>query len=295
MSYVANATVFLCGGLGNQCFQFATLLAYATETKRNVILCNESAGSRQAAYWHTVFTNLFNKSMLQNRLPTIKIVNRQEYDVITKTYACVSEQNFSFAPLEPSLATNDVVLKGYFQSHLYFESIEPILLMIFNPAGDRCVELDKTWHNIVPIQYKNVALNRFVSIHVRRGDYLHLQEIHLVLRQDYYCSAMQIFDESTIFIVFSDDIAWCLNAWGKKENFVFVPNTLYDYDAFQIMMHYCLGGHIIANSTFSWWPAYVDWLISSKTRRIVAPKKWFGSRGPQQHSLHVPGWLIIDN
>lgn len=281
-------SVALCGGLGNQCFQFFTLLAYALKTKRSVILCNESAGTRPTVYWSTVFARL---SELQ--LPKITIVEKfDDYLQKTKSFLHISEKNFYYEPLPTIQEDVNVLLKGYFQSHLYFDGFENTLMNIFLPKNDRIAYLENLWNTIVD---KSISKDICVSLHVRRGDYLKFPDIHLAVSKEYYQVAVTLFPINYYFIVFSDDISWCKTVFQTIPNAIFVPETLVDHEAFHLMMFFCCGGHIIANSSFSWWAAYVDWIASKKNRTVVAPETWFGPKGPQKNSLHVPGWIIVQN
>lgn len=288
-----QVSVALCGGLGNQCFQFLTLLAYAMKTNRTVVINDESSGMRKEVYWRTVFSALIDKKV---SLPSIDLVyDDHEYLQKTKTFVPLREQQFSHSCLA-ELTGLDVMLCGYFQSHLYFQEIEHFIPSIFALKTIRREHLEGVWQGIVSASH-NVDTSHFVSMHVRRGDYLNYPQIHPTLSVDYYTTAMSLFPKDTVFVVFSDDMEWCRKTWGgaNTNNILFVPQNLSDIDSFHLMMFYCLSGHIIANSSFSWWAAYVDWLISRKERIVVAPETWFGPNGPQKHSLHVPGWLVVQN
>ena len=128
-----------------------------------------------------------------------------------------------------------------------------------------------------------------VSLHVRRGDYLNLQlsDTHKNQSQKYYQDAMLKF-EGYRPVVFSDDIEWCKEemAWLKNNH----PDPVFmSYDHFTdlCLMSLC-NGHIIANSSFSWWGA---WLGGGKT---VAPKEWFGPSGPKNwKDVYCEDWITL--
>ena len=284
-----RVSVALCGGLGNQCFQFLTMLAYAIKTKRSIVISEESKGMRKQVYWQTIFAILEKKM-----LPAIDLLYAEhEYLEKTKQFVPLKEAHFAYAPLVEMKETEDVMLFGYFQSHLYFQEIEHLIPSIFSLHAARYEHLNKMWQEIVLPQKSSEKV--YASMHIRRGDYLNFPQIHPTLSTDYYTTAMSIFPKNTIFVVFSDDYEWCRQTWSTENNIIFAPKTLSDIDTFHFMMYFCLQGHIIANSSFSWWAAYVDWLNSGKKQIVVAPETWFGPKGPQTHSLHVPGWIIVQD
>lgn len=113
-----------------------------------------------------------------------------------------------------------------------------------------------------------IGFTNYIGIHVRRGDFVG-SDFHTELDTDYYKNAMSFFPDKT-FIVFSDDIEWCKNQSVFKDcAFSEGNDEIEDFN----MLASC-AGLIIANSTFSWWAAY---LCPNPNKRIVAPKEdtWF--------------------
>lgn len=105
-----------------------------------------------------------------------------------------------------------------------------------------------------------------VAIHVRRGDYVGNGFYVDLMLTDYYQRAMAEFPDSQ-FLVFSDDVAWCKDqAIFKDCEFSEGKNEEQDLN----YMASC-SGHIIANSSFSWWAAY----LSPYTKKVIAPKAWY--------------------
>ena len=130
-----------------------------------------------------------------------------------------------------------------------------------------------------------------VCVHVRRGDYVQLfaAKAYDLLGPDYYNRAMDILPYSRYMIV-SDDITWCKqNLHRDGRNFCFV-DTKDPLDDFRIG---CGCKHfIIANSTFSWWMAYLG---THPDKQVIQPKHWWWPENNTPHLLHVPGWLVLDN
>lgn len=106
-----------------------------------------------------------------------------------------------------------------------------------------------------------------VAIHVRRGDYVNNPFYVDLTNTNYYFKAMKLFPLGTKFLVFSDDIEWCKTYFvGKEFEFSENRNELEDLS----LMASCKG-IIIANSSFSWWGAF----LGSKDKKVIAPKEWY--------------------
>jgi len=171
-------------------------------------------------------------------------------------------------------ATN---LHDYFQSEKYFKNVEDIIRKDFTFKNDimaSCLEVMNEYED--PI-----------FIHVRRGDYVNQPDNHPPLPVSYYKNALEkYFKDDTPVFVFSDDLDWCRENFKDDRFLIPTENQLYEqtadtndgrvksfvpyYDL--CMMSLCIGG-IIANSSMSWWGA---WLIETPTAPIVAPVPWFG-------------------
>lgn len=138
----------------------------------------------------------------------------------------------------------------------HFSAIEPFIRQIFTPSAH-------TWEAIARYHRRLVALPNRTAVNIRRGDYLDLPDNYVQVSLRYYEEAMSI--TSPPYLIFSDDIAWC------RQNFpsdcTFMPNNR-DYE--DLMLIASCDAVISANSTYSWWGA---WL--SRGRRIF-PRQWFG-------------------
>lgn len=139
------------------------------------------------------------------------------------------------------------LLEGYFQSYKY-HSVNPEMIREYlNPDID-------------------VPVSGNVAIHVRRGDYLNLSQFYPTLGMDYYQKAMDLFP-GRAFTIFSDDISWCAKNFNA-DNCVFATSNKDIEDLKYMSLHKDM---IIANSSFSWWAAYLN---PHKRKMIVAPKIW---------------------
>jgi hypothetical protein len=157
-------------------------------------------------------------------------------------------------------------LDGYFQSEKYFHDIADQLRQDFTlakPFQGKTLEIANTIKND----------SNAVSLHVRRGDYLIHRDFGGIVTEEYYQRAIDhIRDQlpAAKFYVFSDDITWCRSELplGPLATFVSHPE-LKDFEEL-ILMSLCQH-HIIANSSFSWWGA---WLGQNPEKTVIAPQKW---------------------
>lgn len=166
---------------------------------------------------------------------------------------------FHYVPIQPEDNTNYL---GYFQSERYFTDSEYVK-WLFQPADwveERIEKYD--W------LFKDTTT---CSIHVRRGDYKTIQEFHPLMEEEYYQRAISGLNHLKIgkFAIFSDDIDYCRELF-KGDEYVFIKDR--DYTELFVMAK--CDHHIIANSSFSWWGA---WLGERQGSVTIAPETWFGS------------------
>jgi len=237
-------TPVLQGGLGNTLFQIATAYAYSLEHN----------------YEFELYDNLYIPchhpsldSYRDNIFSNIKISSANgefhKYDEL------------SFCYNEIPKFDNNIILYGYFQSEKYFQKYQKEIKKIFN------------FNSSLIEKYSNELNKKNCSIHIRRGDYLNLQNRHPVQDLEYYKKAVSLFDKDTLFFVFSNDIEWCKNEFTYENigtnNFIFINGNNCQDDL--LLMSQC-EHNIIANSSFSWWAA---WLNKNLNKKIICPKNWF--------------------
>lgn len=158
----------------------------------------------------------------------------------------------------------------YYQSEKYFNNYKDEIVNIFR---------NEEVLNRIRSKY---PLESSVSVHVRRGDYLSLQHYHPCPPLEYYKNAISQLSVENV-LIFSDDINWCKNNFN---NCMFIEGQE-DYED-MYLMSLCTH-HIIANSSFSWWGAY----LSKNDGTVFAPKKWFGEGGPQNwKDVYCKNWIV---
>lgn len=189
---------------------------------------------------------------------------------------------YSFDPAFLGL-TDKTYLYGFWQSWQYFKDCDESIRKEFtikNPSENYEAALTHI-----------KSLDTPVSIHIRRGDYLNEKSGFASLPLDYYVSATKHMTERLgIFspVIFSDDIEWAkTHLLSGKEPILATDFYLQDFEDLMLMSH--CSHHIIANSSFSWWGA---WLNASAEKRVVAPGNWH-DRHTRQSTLIPPSWTIL--
>jgi hypothetical protein len=256
----------LQGGLANQLFQWAygkyLSEKYNTSLYLDIDFYQSQFGVTQRSFSLPKFTNL-NYDLLPKNISIPNLITLSD--------------NFNFQELNYDSNLN-YYLNGYWQSEKYFYQIEDIIRNQLKPSDDVIKKLE----SIQRLDNKNV------SIHIRRTDYVSSNGFHPVQSISYYENALNKISEYENILVFSDDIQWCKDNLHFN-NMIFIEG--FD-DVEDIWLMSMCKNNIIANSSFSWWGA---WLNSNKDKKVIAPKKWFGSMANLNESDLIPdNWIRID-
>jgi hypothetical protein len=178
-----------------------------------------------------------------------------------------------------------VYLDGYWQSEKYFRDIEHILRQEFTIKS--------------AIDPQNEAMARkirqtnSVSLHIRRGDYVsnvQTHQLHGVCSLEYYTAAVEKLGgtvEKPHFFVFSDDPQWAQQNLKLEYPVTFVTCNDADKDYEDLRLMSLCQHHIIANSSFSWWGA---WLCTNPEKIVIAPQKWFNTTEQDTRDLIPAAW-----
>lgn len=187
-----------------------------------------------------------------------------------------AERSFDFSP-EVFSCPDSVDFVGYYQSEKYWKH-----------CAEKVVDQFK-FRNLIPAPEKD-----FTSLHIRRGDYVHLKDTHTCLADtDYYDRAIELLNPSSI-LVFTDDKGWFLDSgllpkWQSSRS---VEVCDLSSDADELCLMSLASSAIAANSSFSWWGAYLG--PHQRGGRVIAPAQWFGPRGPSSwNDVYCDGWEII--
>jgi len=278
------------GGLGNQLFQYAAGLSlslrHQTQLKTAVQFKNSDT-SRSLGLTH------FNLNLIEatqedvNQLYSVSTVDRAIQAILPAQFKHVyKEKHFAYQSGFEKLGSN-VYLKGYWQSERYFSTIVTQVKDIFTLQPH-------FYSNILPL-IEEIKQTESVSIHVRKGDYLlnPYSDYYASLESAYYTNALAALQENLPQLklyVFTDDPKWVNENLALPISYTLISGvqTRSMYEDFQAMLS--CKYHIIANSSFSWWTA---WLSAREGKKVIAPKEWF-KNGPSDTADLIPNsWLTV--
>jgi len=263
---MSKVSAKLKGGLCNYMFQVACAYSYALKNNKECFFTTTDSVVRHR-HVDNYKDNVFNK-----------VVFLESYDF--SSFFKYNEPHFHFSQI-PTIDT-DVHLDGDFQSEKHFSEHEKEIRELFSYPEDVKNKIVEKW--------KHLLNKETCSMHVRRCDYLKYQDAYIIPGIDYYLKASKQMPEDSVFLVFSDDIQWCKeNFPDMPEKFIFVEKQL-DYEDL-LLMSLCKN-NIIANSSFSWWGA---WLNENNNKIVVAPKKWFNFQYTNYNTndLYCNNWIKI--
>jgi len=280
-------TCNLKGGLGNQLFQIFATISYALRCKL-VFKFQDfsyliSGKNKRVTYWDTLFNDV-KKLLLVNSLPPVMLIK---------------EPHFHFTPIPTHNFNNnnDFCLDGYYQSHKYFQ--KDFLTIC------RMLKIDKK-RNAILNKYKDVlSLDKCISIHFRLGDYKQVQHVHPIMTNEYYENALGYIETQSkdsypctkvLFFCEDEDIDTVLESISYlKEKFPELvyercPSDLQDWE--QLLLMSCCQHNIIANSTFSWWGAYLN---TNPGNMVCYPSIWFAEGNKMDtRDLFPSEWFKIE-
>lgn len=282
----------LMGGLGNQLFQYAAGKVLA--------LHNKTTCKVDVSFLNTDTNGVYTQRKFELNAfeAEIEVLNEKEVkDFVLKNTSklkmlfpvlfksnVITESGHQFQSGFFNLPDNSF-LNGFWQSEKYFKAFENEIRkdLVFKESVLSNIE---NWLDLI-------TQSNSVSLHVRRGDYVSLDSakaFHGICSMAYYKEALEILRNKigniTVF-VFSDDIAWCKANFETNEKVYFVE-TDSNYKEMYLMQN--CKHHIIANSSFSWWGA---WLNASKEKVVVAPKKWFADESINTSDIIPSNWIKI--
>jgi hypothetical protein len=279
----------LTGGIGNQLFQYAFGRALSLKSNCELVVDISSYEWDKLRQYSLNVFNLPIRKATQIEINNIKkskvsLINRILYSLLGDPipyylFSVIKEKSFKYDLNFNLFRTKNVYLEGYWQSEKYFKNIQFILQNELKVNEDK-LSIDYNLNKHLIIHKKNS-----VSIHVRRGDYVSnrvTSEYHGICDMNYYLQAINFFEElieEPFFFVFSDDKNYVKENFGNKKNVLVVENIPYDYEEL-LLMSTC-DHNIIANSSFSWWGA---WLNANSNKKVIAPKKWFVNNEMQRLS-----------
>ena len=237
------------GRLANQMFQYASLKGIARNRGFDFCIPPEASFGQYDQLVRQDKFNLYNVFDIDSK----NNVQIQQNPVLQERMHEFDEELYRSCP-------ENADLYGYYQSPRYFEHIKDEIKLDFTfsrEVRDSCNEMYESIH----------GGKKVLALHIRRTDYT-TNPNHPVQPLSYYEKAIKMFDKNVQLLIFSDDTAWC------QEQELFSDEKILLSEGNDVDMDLCLMSlcdyHIIANSSFSWWGA---WLADSE--QIVAPINWF--------------------
>jgi hypothetical protein len=287
------------GGLGNQMFQFAFM--EALKLNGSYVKAYLGFYERNPNLMQFCLTEVFKNINLE-------CISKDEFEEIYSKWRDVRNTTGinGYHQLNPSdrlywpeetsgiylpdvYKTKNCIFYGYWQTEKYFKGIRGELLRDFQFAKGE-VKLAK-----IAEELKTNA--NYISVHVRRGDYIQpkFRDIYGdICTENYYRNAIQYIKSkipNASYVFFSNDMEWVREHYGE-ENSIYVESGMFDdyHDWYDMYLMSCCSHNIIANSSFSWWGA---WLNANQNKIVIAPDRWLN--GMETTDIWCDGWIRIGN
>lgn len=278
--------VRLTGGLGNQLFQYALGRSIEINCGADVSYNTSSIALKNNRRF---MLSLFNTKVATTDEPFPQTLAERLLSALSgKTYIREKYLQYMSSLFSRIKKSGTFYLEGYWQTEKYFQNIREQLLSemtLKNPYSKSAQAFSEA-----------IARATSVALHVRRGDYVTnpgAHATHGICDLEYYHKAVETITEKvpdSHFFVFSDDIAWV------KENLeldsactTYVSDSGMLDEEELLLMSECVHT-IIANSSFSWWAA---WLNRNPDKIIIAPKHWFALAALHSENLVPSSWLQL--
>jgi len=268
-------TCSLMGGLGNQLFQIFTTIAEGTASNRKILFPysdNLKIGITRPTYWN-------------NFLSGLKPFTKSNDELASMIYTIYQEPQFSYSKINKFGKNERLCLSGYFQSYKYFDHKKDLLFRLIR-MSEQQENVLKQYPDAINYGYNNIAL------HFRLGDYKNIQDCHPLMTCEYYENSLRFIIESksklnhrVLYFCQSEDNIIVREMVNRLSELF--PSILFEKasdhipDWQQLLLMSCCNDNIIANSTFSWWGAYLN---QSPRKIICYPELWFGPK--LKHSLN---------
>ena len=274
-------TCYLQGGLGNQLFQIFNTISYALTYKKAFAFTNKvQLESKRSTYWNSFLS------------PLAKFT--KDIDYYKNKFTIINEKEFAYNELPYYNDVDNILLNGYFQSYKYFEQHSENIMKLIR-LNDKKEAVRIKYSTIISIQHD------IISMHFRRGDYKQLQDCHPLMTYDYYNKALNYIIATApapvpsninaytvlIFCEINDlpDISNMLQRLGQNFptlTFQIIKFSIPDWEQ-MLLMSMCQH-NIIANSSFSWWGAYLN---TNPNKIVCYPNNWFGPKLKQNDTSNL--------
>ena len=285
----------ITGGLGNQMFQYAFGRTIATLNNTELLLDTTHFEKNQLRKFE-LFNFQVNARIANSNEIAIARMESSKYDILKRKVktlispyyrrAIINQGVFEFDPNYLKIKS-PVYVTGYWQSARYFSPVDQLIKTELNynqPLSDAAQNY-----------YSKMQVDTPISMHIRRGDYINNQTTNLahgLCSKEYYLQAIHRMRKTcpnALFFVFSDDILWAIENFSDFDRIVFVDGLSNPIEELKLMSK-CTH-NIIANSSFSWWGAYLN---PNTQKQVIAPYRWFFNRKDNTSDVIPPEWIKID-
>lgn len=276
--------VVISGGIGNQLFQYAAGLSLSKRLNSELVLdlswYFRSHGSSQRRMELDKFINLAEVQVISSPLYS----KAHRIGRVFQGYKIIDDSICNPDKFESFVCSRDVSMNGYWQSERYFSRIS-------HELRDLIVQ-DKFSSTVTSEMAQSIVSSKCIGLHVRRGDYVanpKTRAFHGVCDVDYFFAGAKFISQSKIIdsiFIFSDDTAWCAKNLKFDIETKIVDSSICDIDQLKLLS--LCSHHIISNSSFSWWAA---WIGLKDGQAVVYPKSWFAD-GSSMESMPL-GWIAL--
>lgn len=283
------------GGLGNQLFQYATGVSLAAKKKVPLKLDLFGIQKNPVRKFQLQYFNIPYEEASKEEIEKIALAHPATLGEKASIFfqgrlpyyrhRVISERSNAFDP-KLFLAGKDCYLQGYWQSEKYFNSVREQLLQQISLKDPMDSSLIKVMDEI--------RSSNSVSLHIRRGDLITDPGTFRdfgVLPLEFYQRAVELINSKTSdphYFVFSDDLDWAKDNLRFPGAITFVEHSSIDNEE-MILMKECRH-HIVANSSFSWWGA---WLGTASDKKVIAPKPWFVNPKIDPINICPDSWIRL--
>jgi len=284
--------VNIIGGLGNQMFQYAFAISLKIAYPDEDIMIDTHHFKKYELHNGYEIDKIFSQNIsipiaskkdllrLTYYVPNYKLSRliRKVFPKLKTEY--IEPINYLYHPEVYKFTHEDIYYEGFWQSYKYYQPIADELRKVF---------VFKDINSANNLFAKQIISCESVGLHIRRGDYLNHKDYQGICDIDYYKRAIEhINPKDKSFYVFSNDLEWCkenITPLLKGASCCFVDlnkgsNSYYDI----YLMSKCRY-LIIANSSFSWWGAF----LNTEVKEVVAPKKWINRS--HDFDIYLPEWI----
>ncbi|RYE36660.1 MAG: alpha-1,2-fucosyltransferase [Sphingobacteriaceae bacterium] len=286
----------ITSGLGNQLFQYAAAKSLAVKNNTSLYLdlryynhqyATDTVRTCKLDYFNVDYKQFESSKPLVLLSKSTKLFPGR---TCKPFFELVNEQYHHFNKDVPGKKSKFIYLKGFWQSEKYFSSIADLIRKDFSFKENNKPDF---------IRYRNAILNSKnpISVHIRRGDYVHHPKFSKTfgfIGLDYYLKAIEVVKakfSSYRFFVFSDDKEWVINHFPLAADDVIVNTTGTDTDIDDLQLMSLCNHQVIANSSFSWWGA---WLNAKPDKTVICPARFYKNQPDWDTKDLIPdGWIKL--